>query len=61
MISQEGYGVEARKKAREEFKKWVMLEEISWRLKSREMWLNERDRITNFFHKMANANRRKIF
>lgn len=38
-----------------------MLEEISWRPKSREMWLNERDRITNFFHKMANAYRRKIF
>ena len=29
--------LEARKEVREEFKKWVTLEEISWRQKSREV------------------------
>ena len=29
--------LEARKEAREEYKKWVLLEEIAWRQKSMEM------------------------
>ena len=29
--------LEARKEVREEYKKWVTLEEISWRQKSREV------------------------
>ncbi|RVW30523.1 putative ribonuclease H protein [Vitis vinifera] len=32
---------EARKEAREMYKKWVLLEETSWRQKSREIWLKE--------------------
>ena len=34
------------------------MEEMSWRQKSREIWLKDGDRNTGFFHKMAKANRR---
>ena len=51
--------LEARRGANEDFKKWVFLEEILWRQKSREVWLREGDRNTSFFHKMANAHRRR--
>ncbi|RVW20562.1 putative ribonuclease H protein [Vitis vinifera] len=33
--------LEVRKEAREDFKKWALMEEISWRQKSREIWLKE--------------------
>ncbi|RVW44617.1 hypothetical protein CK203_110049 [Vitis vinifera] len=37
--------------------KWVLLEEVHWRQKSRELWLKEGDR-NGYFHRMANAHRR---
>ena len=51
--------MEARREAREEYKKWVLLEEVTWRQKSREVWLKEGDRNTSFFHRMTNAHRRR--
>ena len=50
-----------KRRAVDEFKKWVELEEIFWRQKSRELWLKKRDKNTRSFHKMANAYRRRNF
>ena len=52
---------ELKKEAKENYKKWVLLEETHWRQLSREIWLREGDRNTGYFHRMANANRRNNY
>ena len=41
------------------YKKWVLLEETSWRWKSREIWLKKGDRNMSFFHRMTNPYRKR--
>ena len=53
--------LEVKRRVVDEFKIWAMLEEISWRQKSRELWLKEKDKNTIVFHKMANTHRTRNF
>jgi hypothetical protein len=41
-----------------ELERTLLLDEVSWRQKSRIQWLKEGDKNTKFFHRTANANRR---
>jgi hypothetical protein len=47
-----------REKLIADFEKAILLEEISYRQKSRELWLREGDKNTKFFYLVANSHRR---
>ncbi|CAL1375754.1 unnamed protein product [Linum trigynum] len=49
----------ARSLWRCELDKILLMEEISWRQKSRELWIKVGDKNSGFFHRMANFNRRR--
>jgi hypothetical protein len=41
-----------------EMEKTLLFEEMSWRQKSRALWLKEGDKNTIFFHRVANSHRK---
>jgi hypothetical protein len=48
----------ARDHLKSDFEHVLLMDEITWRQKSRALWLREGDHNTRFFHRIANSNRR---
>ena len=51
--------MEERVRTKFDYKKMAIMEETSWKQKSKEIWLKEVDRNIGFFHQMANSHRRR--
>ena len=51
----------SQRNAKDEYSHLAILEETSWRQKSRALWLKEGDNNTEIFHRMANARRNGNF
>ena len=51
--------VEAKREATNKFRKWVAMEEVSWRQELRELWLKKGDKSMKLFYKMSNACKRR--
>jgi hypothetical protein len=47
-----------RKEFARELERLLLCEEVSWRQKSRALWLREGDKNTKLLHRVANSNRR---
>jgi hypothetical protein len=43
-----------------ELDKLILMEEICWRQKSRALWLQEGDKNSKFFHRLANSHRNTV-
>ena len=50
--------IQQRRDAKEDWAKIILIQEISWRQKSRALWLKVGDRNTKFFHRVANMQRK---
>jgi hypothetical protein len=50
-----------KEKAKNDLAEVALMQEISWRHKSRAIWLKEGDNSTGFFHRLANSHRRHNF
>jgi hypothetical protein len=61
-IRGEGRGLNEERTSKDELsselERLLLCEEISWRKKSRALWLRGGDKNTNFFHRVANSKKR---